>query len=160
MSTAEQYRAKAAEFTDLARAGNTPDEVLEFQKQERTFTALADNEQWLADNHDRAVHASEHPGVSGEGEEVHAPERPGISEEAEEGNTLERPSTNGQAEDEHILRCLGAALIMQWNTLPTKLQRELFDNAGAMGELLGTAVLRGQIARFLHKRKDDADVGR
>jgi hypothetical protein len=52
MSTPEQYRAKAAEFTDLARAGNTPHEVLEFQKQERTFTALADNEQWLADNHD------------------------------------------------------------------------------------------------------------
>jgi hypothetical protein len=154
MSTAEQYRAKAAEFTDLARAGNTPDEVLEFQKQERTFTALADNEQWLADNHDRAVHASEHRGVSGEGEEVHAPERPGTSEEAK----AEEVDTH--AEDEHILRCLGAALIMQWNTLPTKLQRELFDNAGAMGELLGTAALRGQIARFLHKRKDGADAGR
>jgi hypothetical protein len=37
-------------------------------------------------------------------------------------------------EEEHILRCLGAALIMQWGTLPRKLQRELFDNAGAMGD--------------------------
>jgi hypothetical protein len=55
--------------------------------------------------------------------------------------------------------CLGAALIMQWNTLPTKLQRDLFDKAGTMGELLDTTALRGQIARFLHKRKDDGDAG-
>jgi hypothetical protein len=61
-------------------------------------------------------------------------------------------------EEERILRCLGAALIMQWNTLPTKLQRELFDNAGAMGELLNTSALRGQIARFLHKHKNDDDT--
>jgi hypothetical protein len=48
-----------------------------------------------------------------------------------------------------------AALIMQWNTFPTKLRRELFDNAGSMGELLETGALRGQIARFLHKHKND-----
>ena len=60
-------------------------------------------------------------------------------------------------EEERILRYLGAALIMQWNTLPTKLQRELFDNAGSMGELLETAALRGQIARFLHKHKHRGD---
>jgi hypothetical protein len=40
---------------------------------------------------------------------------------------------------------------MQWNTLSTKLRRELFDNAGAMGELSDVAALRGQIARFLHR---------
>jgi hypothetical protein len=44
---------------------------------------------------------------------------------------------------------------MQWNTIPTKLQRELFDTAGSLGELLKTASLRGQIARFLHDHKDD-----
>ena len=27
------------------------------------------------------------------------------------------------------------ALVMQWSTLPAKLQRELFDDAGTMGEL-------------------------
>ena len=43
---------------------------------------------------------------------------------------------------------------MQWNTLPRKLQRELFDSAGSMGELMETAELRGRIARFLHKHKD------
>ena len=37
----------------------------------------------------------------------------------------------------------------------TKLQRELFDNAGSMGELMETAALRGQIARFLHRYKND-----
>ena len=44
---------------------------------------------------------------------------------------------------------------MQWNSIPKKLQRELFDSAGAMGELPDIATLRGQIARFLHKHKDD-----
>jgi hypothetical protein len=61
-------------------------------------------------------------------------------------------------EEEHILRCLGAALILQWNSLPKKLQRELFDSAGSMGELMDTAELRGQIARFLHKHKNDQDA--
>jgi hypothetical protein len=36
---------------------------------------------------------------------------------------------NLAADEEKILRCLGAAVIMQWNPLPTKLQRELFDKA-------------------------------
>ena len=44
---------------------------------------------------------------------------------------------------------------MQWNTIPTKLQRELFDTAGSLGDLLQTAELRGQIARFLHRHKDE-----
>ncbi len=61
-------------------------------------------------------------------------------------------------EEEHILRCLGAALIMQWNTLPTKLRRELFDNAGSMGALLETPALRAQNARFLHKHKNGEDT--
>jgi hypothetical protein len=72
-----------------------------------------------------------------------------------------KPSDESKAtlavEEEHILRCLGAALIMQWNTLPTELQRELFDNAGSMGGLLDTAALRGKIARFLRKHTHDED---
>jgi hypothetical protein len=154
MSTPDQYRAKAAEFTELARAGNAPKEVREFQQLERSFMMLADNEQWLADNHDKAVHAPAHLGVS---EEVDMSALPRVNEEAEEVHVPGRPHISEEAESEHILRCLGAALIMQWNTLPTKLQRELFDNAGAMGELLDAATLRGQIARFLHKRKEGAD---
>ena len=44
---------------------------------------------------------------------------------------------------------------MQWNNIPKKLQRELFDNAGSMGNLLSTKDLRGKVAQFLHKHKDD-----
>jgi hypothetical protein len=62
------------------------------------------------------------------------------------------PLTN---EEEHILRRLGAAVIMQWNDLPTKIQRELFEHASSMGELNHTAELKGQVARFLHQHKDD-----
>ena len=47
---------------------------------------------------------------------------------------------------------------MVQDTLPTKLRRELFDNAGSMSALLETAALRGKIARFLHKHKDDEDA--
>jgi len=59
--------------------------------------------------------------------------------------------------EEHILRCLGAAVIMQWNTIPTKLQRELFDTARSLGDVPQTVALRGQIARFLHDHKDEAN---
>lgn len=59
------------------------------------------------------------------------------------------------ADEEKILRCLGAAVIMRWSTLPTKLQRELFDKAASMDERVDAAPLRGQIARLLHRRKDE-----
>jgi hypothetical protein len=58
-------------------------------------------------------------------------------------------------EEDRILRCLGAAVMMRWNTIPTKLQRELFDNASSVAELLEAGALKGRIARFLHKHKDD-----
>src|SRR5271154_1531476 len=32
-------------------------------------------------------------------------------------------------EDKKILECLGAAVILRWGSLPTKIQRELFDQA-------------------------------
>src|SRR5206468_12220631 len=84
MFASKQYRVKAAEYAELVKKSTSPIERREFQELEKSFSVLADNEQWM--------------------------------------------------EEEHVLRCLGAALIMQWNTLPTKLQRELFDNAGSMGE--------------------------
>ena len=128
-----QYRAKADEYADLASTSTGSEQRREFQKLEQRFAVLADNEQWLADNYQNTVHAEQDRSV---------------------GVTL-------AGEEELILRCLGAALIMQWNTLPVKLQRELFDNAGAMGALLNTSALRGQIARFLHKHKDnEASSGR
>jgi hypothetical protein len=60
-----------------------------------------------------------------------------------------------EEEEEQILKCLGAAVLMRWNTVPTKLQRELFDCASTIGNLLQTTSLKGAIARFLHNHKDD-----
>ncbi len=124
-----QYRATAGEYGDLANASSGLEQRRAFRKLEQKFAVLADNEQWLADNYKNAIHAEQDQAA---------------------GTTL-------ADEEAFILRCLGAALIMQWNTLPAKLQRELFDNAGAMGELLNTSALRTQIARFLHRHKNDAD---
>lgn len=59
-------------------------------------------------------------------------------------------------EEERVLRCLGAAVIMQWNDLPMKIQRALFESAISMGDPLHTLRLKGQIARFLHKHKNAA----
>jgi hypothetical protein len=60
------------------------------------------------------------------------------------------------ADEEQVLKCLGAAVIMQWNTLPTKTRQELFAYASSVTGLPATAELKGQIARFLHNHKDDA----
>jgi hypothetical protein len=125
-----QYRAKASEYGQLANSSTGSEQKRDFQKLKQKFAVLADNEQWLADNYQNTVHT-------------------------EQDRSFDETLAD---EEERILRCLGAALIMQWNTLPTKLQRELFDNAGAMGELLDTSALRGQIARFLHKHKNDDDT--
>jgi hypothetical protein len=37
--------------------------------------------------------------------------------------------------EERILRRLGAAVIMWWSTLPKKIQKELFKDAGCIGDL-------------------------
>jgi hypothetical protein len=55
MFTSEQYRVKAAEYAELAKTASSPDEVCEFHKLEKSFTALADNEQWVADHHDQTL---------------------------------------------------------------------------------------------------------
>ena len=36
------------------------------------------------------------------------------------------------AVEERVLGCLGAAVIMQWNDLPTEIQRKLFDDAASI----------------------------
>ncbi len=128
MFTEKKYRAKSKEYGDLTKGANDAGQIREFQDSKDSFSSLADNEKWLANNFDKMVQAP--------------------AEEKSGHITL-------VAEEERVLRCLGAAVIMQWNTLPAKLQRELFDTAGSLGDLLDTAALRGQIARFLHKHKDD-----
>jgi hypothetical protein len=58
-------------------------------------------------------------------------------------------------QEAYILRCLGAAVLLQWNDLPTHVQRELFEHSIAGVEPREIALLKEQIARFLHKHKDD-----
>ena len=131
MFTPRQYRDKAVGYGKLVKTAIGPNERREFQKLEQSFTVLADNEQWLADNHNNTIR----------------------------GAKIDRPDSAALAkEEEHVLRCLGAALILQWTTLPKKLRRELFDSAGSLGELLETVELRAKIARFLHKQDDEEAV--
>jgi hypothetical protein len=128
MFTAQQYRAKAAEFTGfLTDTPRSPNEMREFRDLAQTYTTLAENEEWMAIHIDRTI------------------QRRKIGDDR----------TDLADEEEKILRCLGAAVLMRWNTVPTKLQRELFDCASTLGDLLQTAPLKGQIARFLHDHKDD-----
>jgi hypothetical protein len=138
--TAEQYRAKAAEYRGLLDNPRSPSETKEFRDLEQTYAAMADNQEWLARNTDKVVSAFEYDIVP-----------------PSETDQNKRPVLND--EDEHVLRCLGAAVMMRWGTLPAKLQRELFDQASSLddfdrddsiSDLEQTAKLKGRIARFLH----------
>jgi hypothetical protein len=135
MFTAKQFRAKAAESAESLKHTAVPSEIREFQRSIDSFNALAENEDWLANNFDKIVHSQ------GALPEKDAPGKPVADATVDEI-------------EERILRCLGAAVIMQWNTIPTKLQRELFDTAGSMGDVLKSTALRAQIARFLHRHAD------
>jgi hypothetical protein len=67
-----------------------------------------------------------------------------------------RPNLALLAAEERMLRCLGSAVIMQWNDLPTEIQRKLFEAAASMTDSARQFELKQQIARFLHDHKDDA----
>ena len=139
MFTAKYFRAKAAEFAEALKDTDVPSEIREFQRSEQSFNALAEDEDWLANNFDKIIHSQDTP-----------PKKGAAGKPVADATVAEI--------EERILRCLGAAVILQWNTIPTKLQRELFDTAGSMGDVLKSAALRGQIARFLHKHKDEESV--
>ena len=141
MFTAEQFRSKAAESAESIKNTDIPSEILKFERSIESFGLLARNEDWLADNFDKMIRSQD-----------------ALSEDGAVGK---RQDSKTVAEiEEQILRCLGAAVIMQWNTIPTKLQRELFDTAGSLGDVLQTVTLRGQIARFLHSHKDEETIRR
>ena len=56
--------------------------------------------------------------------------------------------------ERRVLECLGAALVSEWNDLPTDVQRRLFEHA-ASRKSYDAARLKARIARFLHSHKDD-----
>jgi len=64
MFNAEQYRAQASEYAKLVGIANAANELQEFQRLERSFTELADNAQWVNENRDKTVHATEHAAAS------------------------------------------------------------------------------------------------
>ncbi len=137
MFTAEQFRTKVKESAKSMKNTDVPSEIRNLQRSMESFSVLAQNEDWLADNFDKMIRS-----------------RDVLSQDEVAGKPLDSKAV---AEiEERILRCLGAAVILQWNTIPTKLQRELFDTAGSLGDVLRTVTLRGQIARFLHSHKDEA----
>jgi hypothetical protein len=136
MFTADQFRTKAAECAELLRNTIVPSEIRKHQRSKDSFSLLAENEDWMTDNFDKIIRSHD----------IAPPQD--VAEKPVDGRTI-------AAIEEHILHRLGAAVIMQWKAIPTKLQRELFDTAGSLGDVLQTAALRGQIARFLHSHKDD-----
>jgi hypothetical protein len=128
MFTAKQYRAKAAEYTELLKAASLPAETREFRKLEQSYITLAENDEWMADNRDKIyIPGADHNWYSD-------------AILAQQG----KPT----------FECHEADVATQSTAIPTKIQ-QLFDDAGSMGGLLQTATLRGQIARFLHKHKVD-----
>jgi hypothetical protein len=56
--------------------------------------------------------------------------------------------------ERRVLECLGAALVSEWNDLPTDVQRRLFKHA-ASGKSYDADLLKARIARFLHNHKDN-----
>jgi hypothetical protein len=136
MFTADQFRARAAESAESLKHADVPSQIRELQRSKQRFSLLAQNEDWLADSFDNMIRSQDV-----------------LSEDEVVGKRLDHKTVADT--EEHLLRCLGAAVIMQWNTIPKKLQRELFDTAGSLGDVLQTVKLRGQLARFLHNHKDE-----
>ena len=58
MFTANQYRAKAAEYTGTLDNLRSPSEAREYRRLEQTYTVLADNEDWLVRNADKVASSS------------------------------------------------------------------------------------------------------
>ena len=125
LSNAQDYRAKAAECAILIANADAGSDVRQLQDSERSFLALAQNEEWLADNFAKIVHVA----------------------------NAERANDSALADDDdQTLRCLGACVILSWETIPAKLQNEILDSAGSMADELRTPELRDRISRALHSR--------
>jgi hypothetical protein len=133
MFTAQQYRTKADEYGALLKTAGSPAELAEYRDLQQSYTSLADNLDWLAANVGKTV----------AGGAIRSP------------NAERRKQRAAFLEEEKILRCLGAAVILTWNTIPTKLQRSLFDAASSI-EGARAAPLKDVLAQFLHDHKDDA----
>ena len=132
MFTAEQYRSKALEYEVLLKTARSPAEIAEYRDLQQSYTSFADNLDWLAANAGKI-----------------------ITGDANGAPSLERRKRQAEFDEERILRCLGAAVILHWNTIPTQLQRALFEAASSI-QGGRTAPPKDALAQFLHDHKDDA----
>jgi len=134
MFTAEQYRAKAAEHGGYLAAAQSPAETVEYRDLQQSFGLFADNLDWLTANAGKTISSD--------------PINPARRKRRDRGAPY--------PEQENILQCLGAAVILNWNTIPTKLQRALFEAASSIQDSGRTAPLKDELAQFLHDHKNDA----
>jgi hypothetical protein len=91
MFTAKHFRAKAAESAEALKDTDVPSEIREFQRSEESFNALAENEDWLANNFNKIVHSQDTP-----------PKEGAAGKPVADATVAEI--------EERILRCLGAAV--------------------------------------------------
>jgi hypothetical protein len=64
VDSAKRYRAQAAELSDLVRTTRSLKQGGEARKRQKAYTALAENEEWLAENADKLADArTDTPGV-------------------------------------------------------------------------------------------------
>ena len=141
MFTVAQYRSKARVYEMLLKTACSPTESAEYHDLQRSYTSLADNLDWLAANPGKTV-----AGV------------PNIERRKRKIEHAEQTESE-HLKQENILRSLGGAVILNWNTIPTELQRALFEAAST---IQGTeaAPLREVLAQFLHDHKNDAKRAR
>ena len=133
MFTAEQYRSKAREYEALLETARSPAELAEYRDLQQSYTLFADNLDWLAANASKTITTGANGAATAE----------------------RRKPQAGHIDEENILRCLGAAVVLHWNTIPTELQRTLFEAASSI-QRGRTAPLKNTLAQFLHDHKDDA----
>lgn len=75
-----------------------------------------------------------------------------------EGGALGASAKADQKLDEaelRILSRLGAAVLSEWSTLPTDLQRAIFSRASTLHAAADGFRIKAEIARFLHEHKEN-----
>jgi hypothetical protein len=133
MFTAEQYRTKAVEYGRLLEMAPSPAEASEYRDLHQSYSLLADNLDWLTTNAGKVI----------------------VSSQPHARAAKSREGQGRQVEKERILRCLGVAVVLNWNKLPLKLQHSLIEDASSI-QRGGGAPIKGALAQFLHDHKDGA----
>jgi hypothetical protein len=55
MSNAQDYRAKASAFADLADKATSVKEIKELRQRAKAFNKMAENEEWVVANRDKLI---------------------------------------------------------------------------------------------------------